>query len=64
MNWEEEIEHIIHSFEKEIESVKLDSDQYNKSTYMYINGRADGQKSIISRLQVALDEARKSKFTD
>lgn len=64
MNWEEEIEHVIHIFEEEIEEVKLDTESYDKNTYLYITGQIAGQKSVISRLQIALDEARKNKTID
>ena len=64
MNWEEEIQHIVDCLMetvKRAENVQDDSDQ---NVNMYNKGVVAGARSVMLRLQVALDEARKSKFTD
>lgn len=64
MNWEEEIQHIVDCLMETVKRAEIAQDDSDQNVNMYNKGVVAGARSVMLRLQVALDEARKSKFTD
>ena len=61
MDWENEIEHIIEMFNSDIQDILKEKED---DLSLYRQGKSVGISQVITRLQIALDESRKSKFTD
>jgi len=64
MNWEEEIQHIVDCLMETVKRAENAQDDSDQTMIMYNKGVVAGARSVMLRLQVALDEARKSKLTD